>query len=284
MEPEEKHAFISYVRENNAEVDRLCRVLEVAGIPCWRDRSALGPGDAWKAKIRDAIRSGAMVFLACFSEESRARQRSYMNEELTIAVEEFRLRPPGQTWLIPVRFDAGDVPVWDLGAGRTLTDLNYADLFGEEYTEHAVQLVEAIKSAMGTPGFEPATVLAAVEQVADADRPALLRRLTKDMVLDDTRQIELDDLIGQEVSRVLAAMHDPQRFPKELNPGTGDEQLLQLAALATDYWRLVEPFCWSLSIAARWSAPYAALAPWAKGIQAFCGEALKFRNRPNDRK
>ena len=65
--PEEKRVFISYVRENNAQVDKLCSVLEAAGIPYWRDRSALGPGDAWKAKIRDAIRSGAIVFLACFS-------------------------------------------------------------------------------------------------------------------------------------------------------------------------------------------------------------------------
>jgi hypothetical protein len=62
---------------------------------------------------------------------------------------------------------------------------------------------------------------AAIEQVADADRPALLRRLTKDMVLDDQRRIELDELIAQEVSRVLAAIRDPQRFPKQLNPRDG---------------------------------------------------------------
>jgi TIR domain len=177
VEPVEKHAFISYVRENNAEVDRLCKVLDAAGIPYWRDRSALGPGDAWKVKIRDAIRSGSIVFLACFSEQSRAKGKSYMNEELTLAVDEFRLRSPGQPWLIPVRFDRGDIPEWGLGAGRMLSDLNYADLFGDEYAEHAVQLVEAIKAAMGTPGLEPATVRAAVQDVADADQPALVRRV-----------------------------------------------------------------------------------------------------------
>jgi hypothetical protein len=117
-----------------------------------------------------------MVFLACFSDESRAKGRSYMNEELTLAVEEFRLRPPGRTWLIPVRFDAGEVPEWDLGAGLTLGDLNYVDLFGDEYTENAVQLATAINAAIGTPSPEPATVRTAVEEAEAEDGPALLRR------------------------------------------------------------------------------------------------------------
>lgn len=51
-----------------------------------------------------------MVFLACFSDRSRAKQKSYMNEDLTLAAGEYRLRAPGQTWLIPVRFDAPRSP------------------------------------------------------------------------------------------------------------------------------------------------------------------------------
>jgi hypothetical protein len=102
-----KRVFLSYVREDSYKVDRLCRVLDTAQISYWRDRTSLGPGDAWKLKIRDAIRSGSLVFLACFSNHSRAKPESYMNEELTLAVEAFRLMPPGRTWLIPVRFDDG---------------------------------------------------------------------------------------------------------------------------------------------------------------------------------
>jgi hypothetical protein len=92
---EGKHVFVSYVREDNAEVDKLCKVLEAAKIPYWRDRTSLGPGDAWKAKIRDAIRGGSLVFLACFSDNSRAKDKSHMNEELTIAVDEYRKMPRG---------------------------------------------------------------------------------------------------------------------------------------------------------------------------------------------
>ena len=82
-----KHVFVSYVREDSAQVDQLCSVLEASRIPYWRDRTSLGPGDAWKAKIRDAIRGGSLVFLACFSENSRAKPKSHMTEELTLAVE-----------------------------------------------------------------------------------------------------------------------------------------------------------------------------------------------------
>jgi hypothetical protein len=128
-----KRAFVSYVSEDSDKIDALCEVLAGAEIPYWRDRESLGPGDAWKSRIREAIRSESLVFLACFSDQSRAREKSYMNEELTIATEEFRQMPPGRKWLIPVRLDDGEVPEWDLGAGRTLRDLNYGDLFGSRY-------------------------------------------------------------------------------------------------------------------------------------------------------
>ncbi|KLL95272.1 hypothetical protein NJ76_28285 [Rhodococcus sp. IITR03] len=207
--------FISYVKEDAEQVDQLCKVLSAADIPYWRDRTALAPGDNWKSKIREAIRSGALVFLACFSANSRARTRSVMNEELTLAVEEFRQMAPGVTWLIPVRFDDGPIPDWDLGAGRVLSDLQYVSLFGDQYPTEAVALVTATNRAMGTNNPDPATTRAAVEEAADSDRPALLRRLTKEMILNPARRIELDDLIAQETKTILNAMRDENRFPTQ---------------------------------------------------------------------
>ncbi|GAA3134138.1 hypothetical protein GCM10020255_008710 [Rhodococcus baikonurensis] len=131
-----KHVFISYVRQDSAEVDKLCDLLKAANIAYWRDRESLGPGDAWKRVIRDAIQDGTAVFLACFSANQRAKEKSVMNEEIGIAVEEYRLRRPGKTWLVPVRFDDGDIDDWDLGANRSLRDINYVDLFGDRYTRY----------------------------------------------------------------------------------------------------------------------------------------------------
>jgi len=109
------HAFLSYVREDSAQVDRLQRALQKAGIPVWRDKSDLWPGEDWKAEIREAITDNALVFIACFSSSSLARVKSYQNEELVLAVEQLRLRAPEQPWLIPVRFDDCAVPDRDLG-------------------------------------------------------------------------------------------------------------------------------------------------------------------------
>lgn len=58
-----------------------------------------------------------------------------------MAVEQLRLRPSDEPWLIPVRFDECDVPDIDLGAGRTLTDIQCVDLFGRHYDGQAEQLV-----------------------------------------------------------------------------------------------------------------------------------------------
>ncbi|MER7250806.1 toll/interleukin-1 receptor domain-containing protein [Kribbella sp. NPDC000426] len=269
-----KHVFISYVHEDSDAVDKLCSILEVSQIPYWRDRTSLAPGDAWKSEIRKAIRDGSLVFLACFSDSSRARTKSHMNEELTLAVEEFRKMPPGRTWLIPVRLDAGGLPDWDLGAGRSLGDLNYVDLFGDGYAAQAASLATTIQRLMGESRLSPATALASVEQVVDADRAALLKRLTKDMLPDPSRRIELDDLVSQEVQRVLTAMKDPAVFPINGLAGTGDEQVISLVGVAQRYWTLVEAFCHSLQVASRWASPDL-LAPWASGLRAFVNAATK---------
>lgn len=60
---------------------------------------------------------------------------SYQNEELTEAIEQFRLRRPEDPWLIPVRFDECEIPDRDIGAGRTLASLQRTDLFGPKTRE-----------------------------------------------------------------------------------------------------------------------------------------------------
>ncbi|MDF8263209.1 toll/interleukin-1 receptor domain-containing protein [Luteipulveratus flavus] len=271
--PVSKHVFISYVREDAEKVDSLCRVLEAAQIPYWRDRSALGPGQAWKAKIRQAIRDGSLMFLACFSDSSRAKDKSYMNEELTLAADEFRLRPPDREWLIPVRFDAGEVPHWDLGAGRSINDLNYSNLFGDGHAAEAAKLVTTIHRVMGEKRLDTASTVAAIEQATNADRTDLVKRLTKEMLLDPTRQIELDDLVTREAQRVLSVLKDPDRVSGPLG-GSAEEQVIRVATEAQELCAIAQPFCASLHAATRWANP-TALTPWSNGIRAFVQAATK---------
>jgi TIR domain len=137
------HVFISYVTEDSMRVDRLQRDLEKSGITVWRDRSSLGPGDLWKTSIRRAIGSGTF-FLACFSAASRKRAKSYMNEELTLAIEELRMRNRDRVWFLPVLFPGGEVPDRPIGGGETLRDFNYIALAPKTWSSGVRQLVQVI--------------------------------------------------------------------------------------------------------------------------------------------
>ncbi len=143
------HAFISYVREDSREVDKLQQTLEAAGVSVWRDTADLWPGEDWRRKIRRAITDNALVFIACFSSRSVVRAKSYQNEELVLAIEQLRLRRPDDPWLIPVRFDDCDVPDLELGGGRTLASIQRADLFGDSHKEGAERLVAAVLRLLG---------------------------------------------------------------------------------------------------------------------------------------
>lgn len=185
------HAFISYVREDSSHADQLQRILEAAGIPVWRDTADLWPGQDWRVKIRRAITDDALVFLACFSQQSLSRGRSYQNEELVLAIEQVRLRSPDAPWLIPVRFDDCQVPDRDLGGGRTLASIQRADLFGDNFGEGAARLVAAVWRILGRDA----------SAAAMARKPARSRRVSVDVRIagpDDS-----DAGLGQTVRSVV---------------------------------------------------------------------------------
>jgi hypothetical protein len=121
------HAFVSYVQEDWNKVEQLAAALKARGIDVWLDREQLSPGDRWQDAIRQAIREGHF-FLACFSAGYAARDSTYMNEELVIAIGELRKMPTERTWFIPVLLDPGTVPDRAIGGGETLRDIQYVDL------------------------------------------------------------------------------------------------------------------------------------------------------------
>jgi hypothetical protein len=127
----QSHVFISYVREDKAMVQRLASELEQHGVEVWLDRDRLRPGMRWQAAIRRAIEDGAF-FIACFSEHLAARQRSYMNEELVIAIDAVRRQPSDRGWFLPVLLSPNAaVPDRLIGAGETLHDIHYVELYGD---------------------------------------------------------------------------------------------------------------------------------------------------------
>lgn len=145
------HAFISYVREDGRAVDRLQEFLEANGVPVWRDTERLWPGEDWKDKIREAIDADSLAFIACFSRNSEAKQKSYQRGELRLAIGQLHLRSPDRPYLLPVRFDDYPIPDWEIGPGRTLRSLQWVDLFGEQWQTNAERLLEGIQHILQPP-------------------------------------------------------------------------------------------------------------------------------------
>lgn len=122
------NVFISYIREDEQVVRRLAKDLALAGITVWIDRDKLLPGVYWKTSIRNAISQGD-YFLACFSAEYSKKNRSFMNEELLLAISELRQRQSDQVWFIPVVLSETLIPDFEIGGGRTLRDIQWIELY-----------------------------------------------------------------------------------------------------------------------------------------------------------
>lgn len=216
--PNQRHAFISYVREDKARVDRLQEALETAGVSVWRDTKDLWPGQNWEDKIRAAIKSESLAFIACFSEHSTAREKSYQNAELALAAEEYRLRPPTTEWLVPVRFSECPVPEWSLGAGRTLGSLHRTDLFGDSETIQMIRLVQAVQrivspASQPTPTISPA-VAEGIAELKKADSPRQNQaQEIKILLRDPNGDIALEDVAMAVMSPIRANLNDREKFP-----------------------------------------------------------------------
>lgn len=142
MNQGKKRVFVSYVREDSEDVNRICEVFRKTGIAYWLDRDKIEPGKLWKQAIRDAIDNGAF-FLACFSEQQERRAETYMNEELLLGVEILRRKPYNSGWLIPVKLSPCSIPQLDIGAGKTLRDIQYLSFY-EDWDREVERLVDII--------------------------------------------------------------------------------------------------------------------------------------------
>jgi hypothetical protein len=150
----------------------------------WRDTTHLWPGEDWRAKIRCAITDNALVFIACFSQTSVDRARSYQNEELILAIDELRLRRIEDPWFIPVRFDDCDMPDLSIGGGRTLVSIQHIDLFGDRYAVNIARLIAAIQLGIAS---------SSMHRTADALASDRLREPIRSVLHDVDRRIFADN-------------------------------------------------------------------------------------------
>ena len=137
------HVFISYARDNGQEVQRLRDELTRCGVEVWLDKTQIKPGQNWKVAIAEAIDKGDF-FLACFSKEYSEKSKRYMNEEITLAVEQLRQRGDDTTWFIPVLL-SGEVPQKRIDASRKLTDIQWVELNEANWDQGIQQIFQTIQ-------------------------------------------------------------------------------------------------------------------------------------------
>lgn len=261
--PTQRHAFISYVHEDKERVDRLQEALEAVGVSVWRDTKDLWPGQNWEDQIRAAIKSESLAFIACFSEHSVAKPKTYQNLELALAADEYRLRPPSTEWLLPVRFSECSVPDYNLGAGRTLNSIHRTDLFGPSETLQTVRLAEAVKRIVSPEllterAIEPSIAAGMAEaRKAGSPRAAQVQEI-KALLRDPNGDISLEDLAKEVLKPIRTELNDPEKFPTSLpstlegsHPATGRYFIKQIQ----EYDKTLEPAFQLIQLGAMYGLP-----------------------------
>lgn len=232
MEKPPGHAFLSYVHEDADRVDSLQKSLESAGIRVWRDIDQLWPGEDWELRIRQAITDGAFVFVACFSNASENREKSYQRKELALAVEEFQKRKPGTPWLIPVRFEEVELPDLNLGAGRTLNSIQRIDLTSEE-SPNLGRLIAAVTMILARTGQQPASERRESildDKTVDSSTQSMdSRSRLRSIIRDPQKSLVVEDLVRDALSEVRARVTDETRYPTHLE-NTDNVKVARFAA------------------------------------------------------
>lgn len=132
----ERSAYISYTTEDAAAVARLKRDLAAANIPVPVDATSLDNELRWRPAVKQAIRTCGL-FLACFSDRSKTTPQT--KTELELALQH---QPPGEAWLIVVKFGPCELP-------PDLKGLETVDLF--ERWEQGVERLVAIAPNSAAP-------------------------------------------------------------------------------------------------------------------------------------
>lgn len=138
----QRSLFVSYAREDEAAVERLCASMDAAGLEVWFDRKQIMAGDDWADKIRENVEA-CLFFLPVISSNTEKRVHNcYFREEWRQATAMMRRSGRTDVFVLPVKLDAGphkDVPLefgekhWEILPGGAVT---------KEFVDHLKTLVE----------------------------------------------------------------------------------------------------------------------------------------------
>jgi hypothetical protein len=99
--------FISYGRENLAEVERLYDAIKKLGGDVWFDKAELGAGDYWEQKILPQIKRHVQIFVPVISDRTLQRDEGYVFREWREAIERSKsMVTSKRKFIVPTVVDA----------------------------------------------------------------------------------------------------------------------------------------------------------------------------------
>lgn len=147
--------FISYAHEDSKMALRLFDRLKKAGFDPWMDRKSMLPGEIWRQKIPDAVRS-ADFFIAVFSPESVSK-KGYVQKEYKIALDVLTERGVDDVFVIPVRLGECEIP--DIRVNEyspSMRDLQWMELpIDREWTDADLDTLIKTVDAYGWSSRDP---------------------------------------------------------------------------------------------------------------------------------
>jgi hypothetical protein len=135
-------AFLSYVREDFAQVLSLKQGLEENGIACFMDTESIAPGDAWEERICGAI-NRCDFFVPCFSEHYSRKSSTWMNRELELALKRQRVERDRIGLILPVLLSGG-IPELPRGVDA-LRMLNWISLTPDSWCSNLGRLLTVMR-------------------------------------------------------------------------------------------------------------------------------------------
>lgn len=279
------HVFISYVKEDRDKIESLRSFLEAGGVRVWTDKENIDPGQDWKLSIEEAITKRALVFLACFSDNSAARGVTYQNEELNLAADQIRLRSMDHAWFIPVRLGECELPTMRISASRSLSDFQAIDLFGGDEQNNRGRLLSAVLRVLGQSGqvvsispqvqrTDAATGTTAAEDSRSVDDSIRL------LISEPSRQMAFEELVMDEAARTHDRLNSIELFPTGLPALSGSDQVEAVKRIVEQYaiyWDVVSPMSQTITTAAAWADPAQARV-LARAVQTVAGTVQSQRS------
>jgi len=151
--------FLSYAREDEAEVAKLYQGLSDAGFKPWMDKKDIHPGEHWPSRIPEAIRSSDF-FLACLSPNS-VNKRGFLQTEIKEALDIWQQHLISDIYIVPVWLEHCPMP-------ESLRDFQAVDISEKNGWP---RLVGAIREGMKRRGKIATPAATSEEGTAHVTKP-----------------------------------------------------------------------------------------------------------------